>query len=149
MICKTIKYTDYFGDPRETKAYFHLNASELTDMLFEIGGKKGDYSDAIKAIIESDDRQYIVTMIKQIILRSYGVRSDNGQNFMKEDPITGEKYYKTFMQSAAFEKLYVELYSNEDTLNDFVVGVMPADMQNDVRKAMKDPDTLKMLEKRD
>ena len=70
MICKTIKYKNYFGDDKETKAYFHLNASELTDFLFELGGKKGDYEDAIKAIIASDDRQYVVNLIKQIILKS-------------------------------------------------------------------------------
>lgn len=149
MICKTIKYKNYFGEDRETKEFFHLNSSELTDFLFDIGGKKGDYEDAIKEIIQSDDREYIINLVKQIILRSYGKRSPNGENFMKEDPLTGEQYYKTFMQSAAFEQLYMELYSDEDVLNDFIAGVMPADMQKEVRSAMKDPATMKMIEKRE
>lgn len=145
MICKTIKYKNYFGDYKETKAYFHLNASELTDFLFEIGGKKGDYEEAIKAIIASDDRQYVVNLIKQIILKSYGVRSDNGDEFIKVDPVTGLVHANVFEQSAAFEQLYVELYSSEDTLNKFIVGVMPADMQEEVRSSMDNPETLKLL----
>lgn len=149
MICKTIKYKNYFGEDRETKEYFHLNSSELTDFLFEIGGKKGDYEDAIKAIIQSDDREYIINLVKQIILKSYGQRSADGENFMKVDPLTGEQYYKKFMQSAAFEQLYMELYSDEDVLNDFIAGVMPADMQKEVRSAMKDPATMKLIVKRE
>lgn len=149
MICKTIKYKNYFGEDRETKEFFHLNTSELTEFLFDIGGKQGDYEDAIREIIQADDREYIVKLIKQIILRSYGRKSADGEGFFKEDPLTGEQYYKTFMQTAAFEQLYMELYSSEDTLNDFVAGVMPADMQGDVRSAMNDPETLKLIAKRE
>lgn len=149
MICKTIKYVDYFGDDREVKAYFHLNASELTDFLFDIGGKTGNYEDAIRSIIESEDRQYVVNMIKQIILKSYGIRSDDGQEFLKEDPITCVQHYKKFMQSAAFEQLYTELYSDESVLSEFISGVLPADMQKDVQKAMNDPSTLKLVQKRE
>ena len=132
MICKTVKYKDFFGNDRKDELYFHLSKHELIDLHFDIGGQEGDYQTAINNLIASDNRQEMIGILTGIMMASYGERSEDGRSFLKED-IDGHKLANKFKQMAAFDILYTELLSSEDVLMEFIIGIMPEDLQAEAR----------------
>lgn len=117
MLKKIIKYTDYNGTEREEPFYFNLNKAEVAEMELEI---KGGLSALITRIVETDDRPQLIAMFKKLILKSYGVKSDDGKRFKKSQEISDE-----FEQSEAYAELFMELASNTDAMSDFVNGIIP------------------------
>ena len=65
-------------------------------------------------------------MFKEIILASYGVRSEDGKRFMKS-----EKAKEEFESSEAFVELFMELATDEKAAADFVNGLIPQGLNKD------------------
>lgn len=117
MIKKTITYTDYNGVEQREDHFFNLNKVELTEM--EIN-EEGGMSAKLERIVQSKDNREIISMFKEIILASYGVRSEDGKRFMKS-----EKAKEEFESSEAFVELFMELATDENAASDFVNGLIP------------------------
>ena len=117
MIKKTIKYTDFDGNSIEEPFYFHLTKGELIDWAAE--GEDG-FAGKIASIAKEDDPLKILPMIKEIILRSYGVRTPDGKGFVKDPELV-----KNFQYTQAFDELYVELSTDADKAAEFVNGILP------------------------
>jgi hypothetical protein len=84
MLKKTVKYVDYNGVEREEDFYFHLSEAELAEMeLSETGG----LSESIQKIINAKDNAAIIKIFKDIVLKSYGVKSADGRQFVKNDEV--------------------------------------------------------------
>ena len=124
MIAKTVKYTDYNGVEREEKYLFNLTKAEIMEMEL---GTTGGLTETLKKIINEQDVPKLQEYFKQILLKSYGEKSDDGKKFLKLDK-DGTPLYIEFSQSAAFSELYVELATNTDKAVEFVQGVIPADL---------------------
>ena len=126
MFTKKIKYTNYNGEEREVKHYFNLNKAELLEMeLVTPGG----YENYINRIIETRDQKTLVEIFKDLILKSYGIKSDDGETFIKNDKIREE-----FENSEAFSELYFELATNTDSATAFVNGIIPPALAAEVKK---------------
>lgn len=120
MLKKTIKYTDFNGEQREEDFYFNLTQAELIDMdLSEAGGLQ----EMLRRIVNLRDTSKIITLFKEIILKSVGVKSPDGRKFIKNQEIRDD-----FAQTQAFSDLYLELISNVDSAIQFVTGIVPADL---------------------
>lgn len=117
MIKKTIEYTDYFGQKQREDFYFNLNKIELAEM--EIS-EKGGMSAKLERLVKSQDNKEIVQTFKEIILASYGVRSEDGKRFVKSQQAKDE-----FTSTAAFVELFMELATNEQAAIEFVNGLIP------------------------
>lgn len=117
MIQKTIKYTDFDGNPVEETYYFHLTKGELIDWAAE--GDDG-FAGKIAAIAKEGDPIKILPMMKEIILRSYGVRTSDGKSFVKDPELV-----KNFKYTQAFDELYVELSTDANKAAEFVNGILP------------------------
>lgn len=124
MITKTIKYTDFNGVEREEKYLFNLTKAELMEMEL---GTTGGLAETIKNIIETQDIPKIQDLFKKLLLKSYGVKSDDGKKFMKIDK-DGTPLSNEFSQSAAFSELYMELATDAEKATEFVKGIVPADI---------------------
>lgn len=129
MLKKTIKYTDYNGVEREEDFYFNLSRAELTQMQMEV---EGGLEAKIQKIINSKDTQALMDMFKDLLLRSYGVKSEDGKLFRKSKELKAD-----FECSAAFEELYMELATNDKAAADFVNGIIPASLQEAVKKEIE------------
>lgn len=129
MLKKTIEYKDYNGVERKEDAYFNLTKAELTEMEM---GINGGFSEMVERIIESQDSAEIIKIFKDMILKSYGVKSLDGKYFLKEDPKDGHKFADEFKQTEAYSVLYMELATNTEAAIDFVNGIMPADIDKNV-----------------
>ena len=115
MLCKEIEYVDYFDQPRKEKFYFNLNESELTEMeLSETGG----ISNLMMKVIETRDK-------------AYGERSADGKRFIKSPELS-----TAFSQTEAYNKLFMELSTDDKAAADFINGIIPKDLAN---KAASDP----------
>lgn len=117
MIKKTIKYVDYNGVERTEDFYFNLTKAEVTEM--EVSAK-GGMKNLIERIIAEKDAKRIMEIFKEIIVKSYGVKSLDGKRFIKSPEVLDE-----FTQSEAYSELFIELASNEEKAIEFVNGVMP------------------------
>lgn len=117
MLKKTIKYTDLFDNEREEVFYFGLMKSELVMLS---NSNSGGLENQLKNIIETSDRVRIMQEFEKIILSSYGVKSEDGKSFLKNEKIREE-----FHQSPAFDVLFMDLLSDTDKVIEFVRGIMP------------------------
>lgn len=125
MITKTIKYTDYNGVEREEKYLFNLTKAELMEMEL---GTTGGLAETIQNIIEAQDVPKIQELFKKLLLKSYGIKSDDGKKFLKMDK-DGTPLSNEFSQSAAFSELYMELATDAEKATEFVKGIVPADIE--------------------
>ncbi len=126
MYIKKVSYEDYNGVQKEKTCMFNLTQKELTDMNYSVDGGMQEY---FRKITEAKDEGEIVRYITELILKSYGEKTGDGEGFIKED-LDGHKLADRFKQTAAFEKLWTELAEDAAACVDFFVGILPAKVRN-------------------
>lgn len=117
MLKKTIEYEDYNGEKVTEDFYFNLTKAECMELNF---GEDGGLENYIRSIVNERDIKKILEIFKKIVLISYGKKSPDGKRFIKNDQIRDE-----FLQSPAYSDLFMELMDNEETMADFVNGIIP------------------------
>lgn len=137
MLKKTITYTDYNGMERTEDFYFNLNQAEVAEMELST---TGGMADMIRKIVAAQDIPAIIKVFKEILLKSYGEKSDDGRRFIKSKQISTD-----FSQTEAFSQLYMELATNPDMAADFINGVLPKNLEKIAEQA-ENPDRLKLKE---
>lgn len=115
MIKKTIKYVDFNGDEQNETFYFNLSKAELTKM--EIG-REGGMANYIEEVVKSGNNAKLLDLFNEIILDSYGVKSEDGKRFIKSSKLREE-----FEQSAAFSELFMEMVTSPEAADAFVKGI--------------------------
>lgn len=125
MLHKTISYTDYNGINRTEDLYFNLNESEMVEMETMT---PGGFAATLESAVKSNDAGNLMKIFKMLILKSYGVKSADGRRFIKSDEISEE-----FVQTEAYNKLFMELLTDADKASNFINKIFPADM---VKNAM-------------
>ena len=120
MLVKKIKYTDYNGTQREEDFYFNLNKAEIFNMQF--GTVKGGLDVLIKKMIATEDTPALVKLFQDLVLNSYGEKSEDGKRFIKS-----EEMKEAFKQTEAYSELVMELVSDEKKAADFVNALVPKD----------------------
>lgn len=124
MIKKTFNYTDYDGNEREKEYWFNLSKAELVEMNFET---EGGLQDRIQKIIDEEDTKKIIDMFKEIISKSVGIKSEDGNMFVKNEQIRNE-----FMQSEPYSDLFLELIQDSAKAADFINGIIPASLKQQI-----------------
>lgn len=127
MIKKTITYTDYEGNSRTEDFYFNLTKFELLELNLS---EEGGLDKMLKKIIDSQDVAKIVDVLKEVILLAYGEKSADGRFFVKNRG--GQKLCEDFAQSPAFDELYFELAGDEKAAADFINGIIPKNLADEV-----------------
>lgn len=129
MIKKTMTYIDFNGVERTEDLYFNLTTSEVMEMEMST---KGGLAESIQRIISAQDQPAIIKIFKDLIVRSYGVKSPDGKRFIKNQEVIDE-----FVQSQAFSDLFMELATDADKAAEFINGVVPADMAKQIEAENK------------
>lgn len=125
MLKKTITYTDYDDMERTEEFRFNLTKAELMDMELTT---VGTFSKLMQKIIDEKDMVRLAKYFKELILKSYGVKSDDGKRFIKSPELS-----EAFSQTEAYSELYMELLGNSEYAVKFIQQVMPKDLdQNEV-----------------
>lgn len=127
MLKHTMTYTD-FNDEKVTETlYFNLSKPELLEYEADY---EGGIEKVLQNIIDAQDKKTLILEFKKIILLSYGVKTPDGKRFIKtdEDRIA-------FEQTAAYQQLFMDLATDDKLAAEFVNGVIPKDLREEVEKA--------------
>jgi len=117
MLKKTIEYTDYNGSQRKEEFYFNLNKLEL----IEIDAKyPGGLTATINKLSKEENSAKIIELVKDMIIKSYGVKSEDGKRFIKNQEVVD-----AFVQTEAFSELFMELATDADKAANFFNGIVP------------------------
>ena len=125
MLVKKITYTDYNGIECTEEFMFHLSKAELMEREM---ATTGGLQTILRKIVESNDQEKITEAFKQIILKSYGEKSDDGKKFIKVR--NGVRLAEEFSQSEAYSELFMELSTDANKAAEFVNGIIPKDLSN-------------------
>ena len=117
MLKKTITYTDYDGVQRTEDFYFNLSKAEIAEM--ELSTADG-LDKTINRIVAEQDGARIIALFKDLVLKSYGKKSDDGRRFIKNQELRDD-----FAQTEAYSDLFMELATDADAAAAFVNGIVP------------------------
>ena len=132
MYKKTITYKDFDEKERIEDVYFNLTKTELIDFALEL---PDNVSDSMANDQEGTDESKAITKVmsaftsifkflKDLILKSYGVRKDEGRRFAKVDE-NGKPLSIEFSETMAFEAIMDEFMSDDKAAAEFVNMVIP------------------------
>jgi hypothetical protein len=128
MFKKTVEFEDFDGNKQSRDFYFHISKAEL----IELSTSADDMQSRIKRIIEAGDGKAILHELREFIKLSVGVRSDDGQRFIKD-----EAAQNTLFQSPAYDELLMELATDANACANFVQQLIPEKMQKEMQEQLK------------
>lgn len=117
MLKKTITYEGYDGTPITEDFYFNLNKAELMEMELSFDG---GLAKTIEKIVAAQDSKRIVEIFKDLILKAYGVKSQDNKRFVKNQEVRD-----SFVQTEAYSELFMELATDANAAATFVNGITP------------------------
>ena len=129
MLKKTVTYRDYDNNERTETLWFNMNRFELTEFAAELpddlfkGLSGANNMETVSRIANEMDSKGVIDFIKNLVLKSYGEKSDDGRRFKKSPELSEE-----FSQTIAFDTFMSELLSDDNAAANFVNSIIPADM---------------------
>lgn len=117
MYVKTITYVDYFGQKQTRDFRFHLTDSELYELQYSTAG---GFIATAQRMLDNHDQTNIFKTYKDLILKSYGEVSDDGQRFIKSEELS-----TAFSQTPAFDVMFKEITTSEAAQDEFLLNVLP------------------------
>ena len=129
MIKKTVTYTDYNKVERTENFYFNLSKAEVLEMEMSTAG---GMAESIQKIIDAKDMPAIIRVFKDLVLKAYGVKSDDGRRFIKSKELSEE-----FSQTEAYSQIFMELATDPDAAAKFIEGIIPKDAAEELAKMDK------------
>ena len=126
MLKLPVTYEDFNGETQTETLYFNLSKSELIEL--EVG-VEGGFAKMLDNIVKSENQKELVAQFKKLILLAYGVKSEDGKRFIKSDQLREE-----FSQTAAYNELFMKFATDDKAAADFVNGIIPKDMVEEVAK---------------
>lgn len=130
MLKKIIKFTDFNDLPRTQEHYFYLSRRDLQNLNAKYeGGLQGQFT----KIINNYDQKALLMTFDDIVLTAYGLKSEDGTKFVKNDEVK-----ENFKYSAAYDALFDELTLGDDAADkfaDFLRKILPAELQAQIAKA--------------
>lgn len=136
MISKTIKYTDYNGVEKITKAWFNMSRADLFKL--ELADAEG-WTDKVKRLISEQNTKEVIKVITSFIDDAYGVKTADGR--FDKNP----KHLEEFKQTDAYSELLFEFVTQPEKLADFINGIVASveksvdavDVDSEIEKATK------------
>lgn len=117
MLKETVTYCDYNGVERTEDFYFNISEAELAEMELSTSGGMANY---LEKIIASKDQSSLVKVFKEILLKSYGEKSEDGKRFIKSEELS-----TSFSQTEAYSTLFMKLTFDDVAAAKFVNSILP------------------------
>lgn len=122
-----VPYEDFNGVQQVKEACFHISKMELIRL---VSSKEID-SEEITSILESNNNSKIFEYFEKIIGLSYGIKSEDGQRFIKNKQILEE-----FKQSPMYDAFMKSIMETGNATN-FIKGLFPKDVMESVMKELE------------
>jgi hypothetical protein len=120
MLKRNVTYEDFNGNTVTDTFYFNLSKAELVELEYNY---TGGFAATIESIVQAEDNKTLINIFKDLILKAYGQKSEDGKRFIKSDQLREE-----FSQTAAYSELFMELAVDDKAASDFISGIVPKDM---------------------
>ena len=117
MLKQPVTYEDFDGNTQTETLYFNLNRMELISFQKRYGSE--NMENYINKLIEEKQIEPMYDLLNDFVLTAYGVKSEDGKRFIKNDQIREE-----FKQSLAYESLIEDFHDDSrKVLENFIAGV--------------------------
>ena len=123
MHVERVEYPDYNGVERKEDFYFNLTKAELLEMEM---GIVGGFNAMIQRAIDAQDTPTLIGIFKDLLLKSYGVKSADGRRFIKNAEVLNE-----FKETEAYSILFMKYATDADAASKFIKGIVPADLSQE------------------
>lgn len=129
MFIKNVKYEDFLGTEREETLYFNLTQTEIIEFATELPSgvseaigdpNKVDQEAAAVKIVETIGSKGVIDFLKTLLVKSYGIPSEDGRKFIKSKEIAED-----FAQTMAYDTILMELMSDDKAASEFVSKIIP------------------------
>ena len=90
-------------------------------------GVTGGMTEMLDKIIAAKDAPSLMKTFKEMIMKAYGVKSDDGKRLIKSEELS-----IAFTQTEAYSVLFMELITDDKAAADFVNGIIPNEIQTEV-----------------
>ena len=133
MLTKTITYTDYNGVEKTEDFRFNLSKLEMLDLSLSMSDTD---EENVRTKMEKylDEKNYkpVIEILKKLVLKAYGVKSEDGKRFEKSEELS-----TAFSQHPAFEVLIFEMMQNPEVASNFMINLIPSELQSEVKTAIE------------
>lgn len=146
MYKRPITYTDFNGKEKTKTFYFNMTRPELMEMkrspLYEMQEiveriKGMENPDEELSYAEKDEiQERMGEILRNLVIQSYGIKSEDGERFSKR---IGNRQFgagEDFVETMAYDALYMEMISDVSNLVKFVRAIVPADAQKNLDEQM-------------
>ena len=116
MLKKHVKYQGFDGEIIEEVLYFNLTRMDAIELSALYESK--DLAAYMDEIVKKEDIASLYRVLKDIVLLAYGVKSEDGKRFIKNDVVQ-----KEFEESLAFAQLIEDIHETDSALSEFVTGI--------------------------
>ena len=123
MIKKTLTYhglEDERGNQEEyiEDFWFHISEANLRKIVI-IDGE--GIEEKIARLFRTNNRRAIYEFIEEFIDMSYGIRHEDGKQFVQTKEVL-----EAFKNTDAYGSLMTDLLSSEESITKFLMGILPA-----------------------
>ena len=139
MLKQRIKYTDFNGVEREEDFYFNMSTMDARRLMYS---KPEGLKEFVEAKFKENDINPVIDLFEDVILSSYGEKSEDGMSFEKSKELS-EKFSKT----AAYEALVEMFFDKPGFVNEFFVSVLPSNLSEKYKEYSEsnEADVLKLI----
>ena len=116
MLKKRVKYEGFDGEIIEEDLYFNLTRMDLIELNDRYESK--DMAAYMDKIVKEKNIKELYKVLKDIVLMAYGVKSEDGKRFVKNQTVKDE-----FSESLAFSQLIEDFHETDTAMSDFVTGI--------------------------
>ena len=116
MLKKHVKYPGFDGEIIEEDLYFNLTRMDLIELNDRYESK--DMAAYMDKIVKEKNIKELYKVLKDIVLMAYGVKSEDGKRFIKNQTVKDE-----FAESLAFSQLIEDFHETDTAMSDFVTGI--------------------------
>lgn len=137
MIKETISYEDFDGNPQVATLHFNLTKTELADNLTTLKPMLDELVELFKSDgpedpsrkLEDEEVRKLLAFVKLLLKLSYGVRSEDGQRFIKS-----EEVWTHFTQTPMYDSFLFSLFENPEKANRFTISLIPNGLVNEAER---------------
>lgn len=115
MIKQKLTYVDFNGLERTEDFYFHLSLPEAVRLEAKLGNPLDKHAQLLSA---NKDMNGMIEFLEEVLLNSYGVKTEDGRSFKKSPQLREE-----FEYSNAYAELFQLLLTTPELARKFGEGV--------------------------
>ena len=142
MIKQHVDYVNFNGEKRSIDLYFNFTEAELVtweteESHFDHENQKvtGGFSERMSRIGKSTSGKEIMQAFQEILEKSYGEKSADGEHFEKSPEI-----FDRFRKTAAYDAFFMSMVTDAKKMEIFVNGLMPESRREAVSRPSDAPD---------